>query len=117
MIFGGGGCGPERRIITNHHLPPLYDCERIERRVGARGSSETEKFGVTSETLTKGSVYGSSILISIVDPDNRTRCDLFHLRGVVSVAGHFVDAAGSYSDVDPCCDVHFVSRTGTCALN
>jgi hypothetical protein len=72
MIFGGGGCGPERRIITNHHLPPLYDCEGIERRVGAMGSSETEKFGVTSEALTEGSVYGNFILIRIVDPGNRT---------------------------------------------
>jgi len=68
----------------------------------------------TSEALTKGPVYGSFIFIRIVDPGNRTRCDLFHLRGVVSVAGHFVDSAGGDSDVDPCCNVHFVARTGTC---
>src|SRR5262249_15215289 len=103
-------------VITNHRLPPLYDCKRIERRAGARGSSKTEEFRVTSEALTKGSVYGSFILIRFVDPGNRTRCDLFHLRGVVSVAGHFVDAAGGYSDVDPCCNIHFVARTGTCDL-
>ena len=94
--------------------PPLYDCEGIERRVGVRRSSETEKFRVTSEALTKGSVYGSFNLIRTVDPGNRTRCDLFHLRGVVSVAGHFVDTSGGYSDVDPCCNVRFVARTGTC---
>jgi hypothetical protein len=80
------------------------------------GSSETEKFRVTSEALTKGSVYGSFILIRIVDPGNRTRCDLFYLRGVVSVAGHFVDAAGGYSNVDSCWNIRFVARTGTCGL-
>ena len=77
------------------------------------GSSETEKFRVTSEALTKGSVYGSFILVGIVGPGDRTRCDFFHLCGVVSVAGHFVDAAGGYPDVDPCYNVHFVTRTGT----
>ena len=105
-----------RRVATNHHLSPYHDCEGIERRVAARGSSETEKFRVTSEALTKGSVYGSFNLIRTVDPGNRTRCDLFHLRGVVSVAGHFVDAAGGYSDVDPCWNIHFVARTGTGGL-
>ena len=45
-------------------------------------------------------VYGSFILIRIVDSGNRTRCDFLHLRGVVSGAGHFVDAAGGYSVVD-----------------
>ena len=59
-------------------------------------------------------MYGSIIVTHIVDPGNRTRCDLLHLRGVVSGAGHFVDAAGGYSDVDPCCNVRFVARTGTC---
>ena len=80
------------------------------------GSSETEKFRVTSEALTKGSVYGSFILIRIVDPGNGIRCDLFLLRGVVSVAGHFVDAAGGYSNVDSCWNIRFVARTGTCGL-
>jgi len=105
-----------RRVASYNESPPppLFDCEGIERRVGARASSETEKFRVTSEALTKGSVCGSFILIRIVDPGNRSRCDLFHLRGVVS--GHFVDAAGGYSDVDPCRNIHFVSRTGTCGL-
>jgi len=107
-----------RRVASYNESPPppLYDCEGTERRVGARASSETEKFRVRSEALTKGSVYGSYILIRIVDPGNRSRCDLFHLRGVVSVAGHFVDAAGGYSDVDTCRDIHFVARTGTCGL-
>ena len=66
--------------------------------------------------VTKGSVYGSFILTRIVDSGNRIRCDLFHLRGVVSIAGHFVDAAGGYSNVDPCWNIHFVARTGTCGL-
>ena len=103
-------------VASHNESPPLYDCEGIERRVDVRRSSETEKFRGTSEALTKGSVYGSFILIRIVDPGNRSRCDLFHLRGVVSVAGHFVDAAGGYSDVDPCRNIHFVARTGTCGL-
>ena len=61
-------------------------------------------------------VYGSLILIAIriLDPGIRNRCGLLHLRGVVSGAGHFVDAAGGYSDVDTCCAARFV--TGTCAL-
>ena len=102
-----------RRVASYNESPPppLYDCEGIERRVGARASSETEKFRVRSEALTKGSVYGSFILIRIVDPGNCTCCDLFHLRGVVSVAGHFVDAAGGYSDVDTRCAVGFVAGT------
>jgi len=41
-----------RRAATNHHLP-LYDCEGIDRRVGARGASETENFKVTSDAVTK----------------------------------------------------------------
>ena len=59
-------------------------------------------------------VYGSVSLIAIrvVDPGNRNRCDLLLLRGVVSGAGHFVDAAGGYSDVDTCCAVGFFARTG-----
>ena len=70
----------------------------------------------TSEALTKGPVYGSFIFIRIVDPGNRTRCELFHLRGVVSVAGHFVHAAGGYPNVDPCWNICFVARAGTCGL-
>ena len=87
---------------------PLYDCQGIDLRIGARGSSETENF--------KGYVYGSVIVIVIrsVDPGNRNGCDLLHCRGVVSDAGHFVDAAGGYSDVDTCCAARFVA--GTCAL-
>jgi len=109
---------PGVAIYDESPPPLLYDCEGIERRVGARGSTETEKFRFASEVgaLTKGSVYGSFILIRIVDPGNRTCCDLFRLRGLVSVAGHFVDAAGGYSDVDPCWNIHFVARTGTCGL-
>ena len=107
-----------RRVASYNESPPppLYDCEGTERRVGARASSETEKFRVRSEALTKGSVYGNSILIRIVDPGNRTRCDLFHLRCVVSVAGYFVDTSGGYSDVDPCWNIQFVARTGTRGL-
>ena len=41
-----------RRTATNYHLS-LYDCDGIERRVGARGSSETENFEVTSDAVTK----------------------------------------------------------------
>ena len=62
------------------------------------------------------SVYGNVIVIviRILDPGNLSRCDLLHLRGVVSGAVHFVDAAGGYSDVDTCCAARFVA--GTCAL-
>ena len=60
--------------------------------------------------------YGSVIVIAIriIAPGNRTRGGLLHLRGVVSGAVHFVDAAGGYSDVATCCAVGFVA--GTCAL-
>jgi hypothetical protein len=47
------------------------------------------------------------------DPGNRNRCDDLHLGGVVSDAGHFVDAAASNSDVDTW---RYVFRTGTSAL-
>ena len=58
--------------------------------------------GGTSDAVTKGSAYGSAsfIVIPIVDPGYRSRCGDLHLCGVVSDAGHFVDAAGGYSNVD-----------------
>jgi hypothetical protein len=57
--------------------------------------------------------YGSVIIIGIriVDSGSPARCRLLHLRGVVSGAGHFVDAAGGYSDVDTCCALGFVAGT------
>ena len=62
-------------------------------------------------TRQKRSVYGNVIVIviRILDPGSRSRCDLLHLRGVVSGAVHFVDAAGGYSDVDTCCAARFVA--------
>ena len=66
-----------------------------------------------TDTITKGSVYGSAsfIVIGIVAPGNRNRCGDLHLRGAVFDADHFVDAAGGYSDVDT------FFRTGNCALS
>jgi len=36
----------------------------------------------------------------LVAPDNRNCCAVLRVCGVVPDAGHFVDAAGGYSDVD-----------------
>ena len=54
-------------------------------------------FKVTSDALT--TVYAIVIAIR-VDPDDRDRCDVLYLGGVVLDTGHFVDAAAGYSDVD-----------------
>ena len=93
-------------------LDGRYNCEGP--RVGVRGPRKTGNGGYV--TRRNENVYGSLILIAIriLDPGIRSRCGLLHLRGVVSGAGHFVDAAGGYSDVDTCCAARFVA--GTCAL-